>query len=116
MAALEFLDKKLLSNLKLNKYAGLIMPLYDDDFDLGAYAFIGTNSTKLIMIKKIGSYDNEQEHLKVNDILKEIYNKYFDLIMNPFFDQLQISDLEKPSKIRKTFIENVENLVKNTVF
>ena len=53
IAALEIIDYKINSSNKNEQDLGLLMPLYEEEYDLGAYGYIGVNGTKIIIIKKM---------------------------------------------------------------
>ena len=95
-----------------NNFLGLLLPLYEDDNDLGSYGFKGSNNIKIILIKNL---DMREEHLKsINNIELEIYEKYIKLIMNPFFDKSML-DENNNSNLKSKFFNDIENIVKNNV-
>ena len=95
-----------------NNFLGLLLPLYEDDNDLGSYGFKGSNNIKIILIKNL---DMREEHLKsINNIELEIYEKYIKLIMNPFFDKSML-DENYNSNLKSKFFNDIEDIVKNNV-
>ena len=93
-----------------NNFLGLLLPLYEDDNDLGSYGFKGSNNIKIILIKNL---DMREEHLKsINNIELEIYEKYIKLIMNPFFDKSML-DENINSNLKSKFFKDIEDIVKN---
>ncbi len=95
-----------------NNFLGLLLPLYEDDNDLGSYGFKGSNNIKIILIKNL---DMREEHLKsINNIELEIYEKYIKLIMNPFFDKSML-DENNNSNLKSKFFNDIEDIVKNNV-
>ena len=50
IAALEIIDYKVNTVSKNEQDLGLLMPLFEEEYDLGAYGFIGINGTKIIII------------------------------------------------------------------
>ena len=95
-----------------NNFLGLLLPLYEDDNDLGSYGFKGSNNIKIILIKNL---DMREEHLKsINNIVLEIYEKYIKLIMNPFFDKSML-DENNNSNLKSKFFNDIENIVKNNI-
>ena len=95
-----------------NNFLGLLLPLYEDDNDLGSYGFKGSNNIKIILIKNL---DMREEYLKsINNIELEIYEKYIKLIMNPFFDKSML-DENNNSNLKSKFFNDIEDIVKNNV-
>ena len=95
-----------------NNFLGLLLPLYEDDNDLGSYGFKGSNNIKIILIKNL---DMREEYLKsINNIELEIYEKYIKLIMNPFFDKSML-DENNNSNLKSKFFNDIENIVKNNI-
>ena len=95
-----------------NNFLGLLLPLYEDDNDLGSYGFKGSNNIKIILIKNL---DMREEHLKsINNIELEIYEKYIKLIMNPFFDKSMLDD-NINSNLKSKFFKDIEDIVKNNI-
>ena len=95
-----------------NNFLGLLLPLYEDDNDLGSYGFKGSNNIKIILIKNL---DMREEHLKsINNIELEIYEKYIKLIMNPFFDKSML-DENINSNLKSKFFKDIEDIVKNNI-
>ena len=93
-----------------NNFLGLLLPLYEDDNDLGSYGFKGSNNIKIILIKNL---DMREEYLKsINNIELEIYEKYIKLIMNPFFDKSML-DENNNSNLKTKFLNEIEEIVKN---
>ena len=95
IAALEIIDYKINSANKTEQDLGLLMPLFEEEYDLGAYGYIGINGTKIIIIKKLISFEEEGENKNIKGICQGIYNTYSKLIMNPFFDRDDLNDPEK---------------------
>ena len=93
-----------------NNFLGLLLPLYEDDNDLGSYGFKGSNNIKIILIKNL---DMRDENLKnINNIELEIYEKYIKLIMNPFFDKSML-DENINSNLKTKFFNDIEDIIKN---
>ena len=84
------------------------MPLYEYENDLGAYAYVGRDEIKLIMIKKLGS--NE---LTISPLLKSIHIKYNSVVLNPFFDS-SIFKEETKSNIKDKFVKDLIVLINNS--
>ena len=104
IAALEIIDYKINTTNKTEQDLGLLMPLFEEEYDLGAYGYIGVNGTKIIIIKKMISFEEEGENNSIKGIFQGIYNAYSKLIMNPFFDREELNDTEKQSKIKNNFL------------
>ena len=113
IAALEIIDYKINSANKTEQDLGLLMPLFEEEYDLGAYGYIGVNGTKIIIIKKMISFEEEGENNSIKGIFQGIYNTYSRLIMNPFFDREELNDTEKQSKIKNNFLKSIEKVVNN---
>ena len=111
IAALEIIDYKINSSNKMEQDLGLLMPLFDEEYDLGAFGYIGINGTKIIIIKKLISFEEESENKNIKGIFQGIYNAYNKLIMNPFFNKDDLNDVEKQSKIKNTFLKSIEKVV-----
>ena len=111
IAALEIIDYKINSSNKNEQDLGLLMPLYENEYDLGAYGYIGTNGTRIILIKKLMSFEEDGENKNITNIFNGIYNAYSRLIMNPFFDKMDLNDTTKESKIKTTFLNDVKKIV-----
>ena len=62
IAALEIIDYKINSSNKMEQDLGLLMPLFEEEYDLGAFGYIGINGTKIIIIKKLISFEEESEN------------------------------------------------------
>ena len=113
IAALEIIDYKINTTNKTEQDLGLLMPLFEEEYDLGAYGYIGVNGTKIIIIKKMISFEEEGENNSITGIFQGIYNAYSKLIMNPFFDREELNDTEKQSKIKNNFLKSIEKVVNN---
>jgi hypothetical protein len=111
IAALEIIDYKINSSNKMEQDLGLLMPLFEEEYDLGAYGYIGINGTKIIIIKKLISFEEEGDNKDINRIFQGIYNAYSRLIMNPFFEKDDLNDPEKQSKIKNSFLKSIEKVV-----
>ena len=111
IAALEIIDYKINSSNKNEQDLGLLMPLYENEYDLGAYGYIGTNGTRIILIKKLMSFEEDGENKNITNIFNGIYNAYSRLIMNPFFDKMELNNITKESKIKTTFLNDVKKIV-----
>ena len=111
IAALEIIDYKINSSNKMEQDLGLLMPLFEEEYDLGAFGYIGINGTKIIIIKKLISFEEEGENKNIKGIFQGIYNAYNKLIMNPFFNKDDLNDVEKQSKIKNTFLKSIEKVV-----
>ena len=115
IAALEIVDYKLSSSGKNEQDLGLLMPLYENEYDLGAYGYIGTNGTRIILIKKLSSFEEDGENKNIKNIFRGIYNAYSRLIMNPFFDKFDLNDPSKTSKIKTSYIKEIERIINSDV-
>ena len=113
IAALEIIDYKINSSNKMEQDLGLLMPLFEEEYDLGAFGYIGINGTKIIIIKKLISFEEESENKNIKGIFQGIYNAYSRLIMNPFFDREELNNTEKQSKIKSNFLKSIEKVVNN---
>ena len=111
IAALEIIDYKINSSNKNEQDLGLLMPLYENEYDLGAYGYIGTNGTRIILIKKLMSFEEDGENKNITNIFNGIYTAYSRLIMNPFFDKMDLNNTTKESKIKTTFLNDVKKIV-----
>ena len=111
IAALEIIDYKINSSNKMEQDLGLLMPLFEEEYDLGSFGYIGINGTKIIIIKKLISFEEESENKNIKGIFQGIYNAYNKLIMNPFFNKDDLNDVEKQSKIKNTFLKSIEKVV-----
>ena len=111
IAALEIIDYKINSSNKMEQDLGLLMPLFEEEYDLGAFGYIGINGTKIIIIKKLISFEEESENKNIKGIFQGIYNAYNKLIMNPFFNKDDLNDVEKQRKIKNTFLKSIEKVV-----
>ena len=74
IAALEIIDYKMNLVTKSEKDLGLLMPLYEEEYDLGAYGYIGINGTKIIIIKKLVSFEEDGENKSLKNVFVGIYN------------------------------------------
>ena len=81
------------------------MPLFDEEYDLGAYGYIGINGTKIIIIKKLVSFEEDGENKNIKNIFNGIYTAYSKLIMNPFFNKMDLNSPSKESKIKSSFLK-----------
>lgn len=115
IAALEIVDYKISSSGKNEQDLGLLMPLYENEYDLGAYGYIGTNGTRIILIKKLSSFEEDGENKNIKNIFHGIYSAYSRLIMNPFFDKLDLNDPSKTSKIKTSYIKEIERIINSDV-
>ena len=113
IAALEIIDYKINTTNKTEQDLGLLMPLFEEEYDLGAYGYIVVNGTKIIIIKKMISFEEEGENNSIKGIFQGIYNTYSRLIMNPFFDREELNNTEKQSKIKSNFLKSIEKVVNN---
>ena len=112
IAALEIIDYKInTSNKNEQQDLGLLMPLYENEYDLGAYGYIGTNGTRIILIKKLLSFEEDGENKNITNIFSNIYKAYSKLIMNPFFDKSDLNNPSSTSKIKTSFLNDVKKIV-----
>ena len=112
IAALEIIDHKINSSNKSEQQdLGLLMPLYENEYDLGAYGYIGTNGTRIILIKKLLSFEEDGENKNITNIFSNIYKAYSKLIMNPFFDKSDLNNPSSTSKIKSSFLNDVKKIV-----
>ena len=86
-------------------YFGLLIPLFDDSKDLGAYGYCGNNETKIIKTLEIDDYNLENR-------LSNIYSTYTNMIMNPFFNKKLLEDGNN-NNIKEKFINDIINIIKN---
>ena len=111
IASLEIIDYKKNTMNKNEQDLGLLMPLYDDEYDLGSYGYIGINGTKIIIIKKLTSFEEDGDYKSIRNVFQGIYNAYSKLIMNPFFDKNDLNQSDKTSKIKTNYLQEVEKIV-----
>ena len=116
IAALEIIDYKINTMNKVEQDLGLLMPLYEEEYDLGAYGYIGINGTKIIIIKKLVSFEEDGENKNIKNIFSGIYGAYSRLIMNPFFDKMDLNDPDKMTKIKSSYLKEVERVVNSESF
>ena len=116
IAALEIVDYKMSFMNKTENDLGLLMPLFEEEIELGAYGYIGINGTKIIIIKKLISFEEDGENKKIKNIFNGIYSAYSKLIMNPFFDKIDLNSPGKESKIKSSFLKEIEKIVNNENF
>ena len=88
-------------------YFGLLIPLFDDSKDLGAYGYCGNNETKIIIIKTL-----EIDDYNLENRLSNIYSTYINMIMNPFFNKKLLEDGNN-NNIKEKFINDIINIIKN---
>lgn len=98
---------------KTSEFLGLLLPLYEYEYDLGSYGYIGKNDIKIVIIKKLENKDNDYLDKKVHQIAKEIHTKYKNLLLNPFFTP-ELPLLKEKSTVMDTFVEGVFALIKNS--
>ena len=113
IAALEIIDYRINSMNKTENDLGLLMPLFDEEYDLGAYGYIGINGTKIIIIKKLVSFEEDGENKNIKNIFNGIYTAYSKLIMNPFFNKIDLNSPKKESKIKSSYLKEIEKVVNN---
>ena len=113
IAALEIIDYRINSMNKTENDLGLLMPLFDEEYDLGAYGYIGINGTKIIIIKKLVSFEEDGENKNIKNIFNGIYTAYSKLIMNPFFNKIDLNSQKKESKIKSSYLKEIEKVVNN---
>ena len=113
IAALEIIDYRINSMNKTENDLGLLMPLFDEENDLGAYGYIGINGTKIIIIKKLVSFEEDGENKNIKNIFNGIYTAYSKLIMNPFFNKIDLNSPKKESKIKSSYLKEIEKVVNN---
>ena len=87
----------------------MLIPLFDIEKDLGAYGYYGYNKTKVIIIKTL------EVDINLEKKLSDIYFKYKDMIMNPFFNKKILQD-ETSNSLKDKFINEVVNTIKNVKF
>ena len=112
IAALEIIDYRINFMNKTENDLGLLMPLFDEEYDLGAYGYIGINGTKIIIIKKLVSFEEDGENKNIKNIFNGIYTAYSKLIMNPFFNKIDLNSPNKESKIKSSYLKKIEKVVK----
>ena len=94
-------------------FAGLLMPLFDMEKDLGVYGFIGNNEVKILMIKTLDP--NEDSNKKIHKVMNDIHKNYSNMIMNPFFNKKILQD-ESSNSLKDKFINEVVNTIKSVKF
>ena len=99
------MKEKISQNKKF--YFGLLIPLFDDSKDLGAYGYCGNNETKIIIIKTL-----EIDDYNLENRLSNIYSTYTNMIMNPFFNKKLLDDGNN-NNIKEKFINDIINIIKN---
>jgi hypothetical protein len=99
------MKEKISQNKKF--YFGLLIPLFDDSKDLGAYGYCGNNETKIIIIKTL-----EIDDYNLENRLSNIYSTYTNMIMNPFFNKKLLEDGNN-NNIKEKFINDIINIIKN---
>ena len=57
------------------------------------------------------SFEEDGENKNITNIFNGIYNAYSRLIMNPFFDKMDLNNTTKESKIKTTFLNDVKKIV-----
>ena len=107
IAALEIIDYRINFMNKTENDLGLLMPLFDEEYDLGAYGYIGINGTKIIIIKKLVSFEEDGENKNIKNIFNGIYTAYSKLIMNPFFNKIDLNSPKKESKIKSSYLKEI---------
>ena len=113
IAALEIIDYRINFMNKTENDLGLLMPLFDEEYDLGAYGYIGINGTKIIIIKKLVSFEEDGENKNIKNIFNGIYTAYSKLIMNPFFNKIDLNSPKKESKIKSSYLKEIQKVVNN---
>ena len=64
------IHKKSKSSNNSDDYIGMLMPFYENNFDLATYGYIGNNGFKLICIKKIeNSLQEVSSELKLKEVI-----------------------------------------------
>ena len=111
IAALEIIEYKINTMANNERELGLLVPLYEEEYDLGAYGYIGINGTKIIIIKKLLSFDEDGDNKSIKNIFQGIYNAYSKLIMNPFFDRNNLNEPDKNTKIKTSYLKEIEKVV-----
>lgn len=110
LASVEMLDDKnqafQKSSRESKEFFAFLLPLYEQDYDLGSFAFVGKNGIKVIMIKK---QDRESDN-QIKLLLETIHNRYSNVICNPFYDK-NIFSLENTSTIKNNFLNGVVALL-----
>ena len=105
-SSLEILEFKETITKPRDEYYGLLMPLYEFESDLGAFAYVGRNEIKIIMITNLLIQQN-----LVHQTLKQIHTKFSSLLLNPFFERKMLDESNK-STLKDNFVKEVVEIVK----
>ena len=78
------IQKKSKQNL-IDDYLGLLMPFYENEYDLASYGYIGNNGFKLIALKKIeNSIQETSSDFKLKNvsiILNDLFLRFLKIFM-----------------------------------
>ena len=115
-SSLDFLNENVVNLNKNNDkndnnnsdYLGLLTPFYENEIDLGSYGYVGKNGIKICLIKELDN-NNIENDKKIENICKEIFNKFNKLLLNPFFDKNEFNN--KESKQKEKFCNNIFELI-----
>ena len=104
------LDDKYQAQQKTSKdvkeYFSFLLPLYEQEYDLASFAFVGKNGIKIIMIKKL---DREPD-TQIKSLLENIHTRYSNIIRNPFYDKETFSS-DNTSTIKTNFTNGIVALL-----
>ena len=107
-----------MKNCNKEQYLGVILPLYEYEYDLGSYGYVGKSGTTIILIKKLELNTSEGDK-SIKMLLEKIHKIYFDFIMNPFYEE-SLMDFKKgeeeTNSLKKQFIDSFYNGHLNFVF
>ena len=102
------IQKKNKQTSSRDDYLGLMMPFYENDYDLASYGFIGKNGFKFIALKKIEvSILEGASEKKMEEAFNEIHSKLVKLILNPFFDKKKFYDGNEKYESKEQFTKYV---------
>ena len=91
---------------EVKEYFSFLLPLYEQDYDLASFAFVGKNGIKIIMIKKL---DREPD-TQIKALLESIHSRYSNVIRNPFYDKDTFAS-ENTSTIKTNFLNGIVSLL-----
>ena len=88
------------------EYFSFLLPLYEQDYDLASFAYVGKNGIKVIMIKKL---DREPD-TQIKALLESVHSRYSNVIRNPFYDRDTFAP-ENTSTIKTNFLNGIVSLL-----
>ena len=75
---MQFKEGNLINQIKIvsknnkvqDEYLGILMPFYDNDYDIGVYGFVGNNGIKIVICKKIeNSIQETSSEIKLKQVI-----------------------------------------------